>query len=485
MADKELIRPPFENDYPGISIAGFRFFQQIAGYINSLFSGNGNFVQQGTGAITRTAQSKMQEGFHVTDFGAVGDGTTNDTTAIQAAINAAVALGGSNVIFPQTVSGDYKISSKLTVSGKVLLQGTGQYHTRIYCDDCDGIEIAAGVTGVKINNIEISHAVRYTTTPNTHFGLKFAGSTGSRPFYNIVADTFFDGFGTAIETNWLWSTNFRNVHINYCHVGIYMKGLGCNNTISDCQIKTDGSAGSRGLLLGDGTNASEGLMVQNSLIYYGEENIEAIAFGQSCIMNCIIDYSRKYGIDIRNSATDMCSGWQISNNYIAVEGANGVTCVSLYNDVDHFQNVGNRVIGNYILCYDASTCPKGVVVNGDYGDNNTIMGNVVKDFSDFDISIAKGVGNIVSDNQCLSASPSTASIYAVAGNIVRGNVAIGAVNLATATTSGINGYGSGSGSPSGSVTPKSIGEEYLDTNAEPKKWYKSIGLTNSDWVALN
>lgn len=45
------------------------------------------------------------------------------------------------------------------------------------------------------------------------------------------------------------------------------------------------------------------------------------------------------------------------------------------------------------------------------------------------------------------------------------------------------GYRSGSGSPSGSVTPKFLGEEYLDTGAG--KWYKSIGSANTAWVALN
>lgn len=42
---------------------------------------------------------------------------------------------------------------------------------------------------------------------------------------------------------------------------------------------------------------------------------------------------------------------------------------------------------------------------------------------------------------------------------------------------------SGSVSPIGSIVPFFIGEEYLDSTA--KIWYKSTGLTNTDWVALN
>lgn len=57
--------------------------------------------------------------FNVIDFGAVGDGVTDDTAAIQAAINAANPRGGI-VYFPR---GDYLISSGLTVDNSVARTG--------------------------------------------------------------------------------------------------------------------------------------------------------------------------------------------------------------------------------------------------------------------------------------------------------------------------------------------------------------------------
>lgn len=78
--------------------------------------------------------------FNVTDYGALGDGSTDDTTAIQAAINAARSIpygqGGATLVFPE---GQYVVSSQLTIqpssgavvqlnilgSGSVTLSWTG------------------------------------------------------------------------------------------------------------------------------------------------------------------------------------------------------------------------------------------------------------------------------------------------------------------------------------------------------------------------
>ena len=57
--------------------------------------------------------------FNVTDFGAIGDGETDDSAAIQAAINAASPRGGV-VYLPR---GDYLISSGLTIDNSVASTG--------------------------------------------------------------------------------------------------------------------------------------------------------------------------------------------------------------------------------------------------------------------------------------------------------------------------------------------------------------------------
>ena len=66
----------------------------------SLANGSGSsligYNEGDTGAVTRTVQSRLRDFISVKDFGAVGDGVTNDTAAFLAA---ALAAGASNPIY--------------------------------------------------------------------------------------------------------------------------------------------------------------------------------------------------------------------------------------------------------------------------------------------------------------------------------------------------------------------------------------------------
>jgi len=83
-----------------------------------------SYLASGTGATARTATAKMGDVVSVKDYGATGNGTTDDTSAIQATITAVVAAGGGTVYFPP---GSYKISSTIAVgdNSNVILAGAG------------------------------------------------------------------------------------------------------------------------------------------------------------------------------------------------------------------------------------------------------------------------------------------------------------------------------------------------------------------------
>lgn len=90
---------------------------------DAFLASNHDFLQAGTGAAERTVQSKLRETISITDFGAAIDGTTDDTSAVQAAIDHAASLhSGGDVLVPRG-SGACMVSN-LTLKPLVRLIGS-------------------------------------------------------------------------------------------------------------------------------------------------------------------------------------------------------------------------------------------------------------------------------------------------------------------------------------------------------------------------
>lgn len=103
------------------------------------------FVQTGTGAVLRTVQSKARERFSVKDFGAVGDGVTDDTAAIQACITAAIQVRTPSTVstqpeiyFPAGVYLHSGLSFGTGALTQLTIRGAGEGQTYLVCSADNG-----------------------------------------------------------------------------------------------------------------------------------------------------------------------------------------------------------------------------------------------------------------------------------------------------------------------------------------------------------
>lgn len=125
-----------------------------------------------TGSVVRNVFNYLEDTLNVKSFGATGDGTTDDTAAVQAAINAASAnSAGRSVYFP---AGEYKLTSTITITAAVTIIGESPKSIKIGGGIGGGTWFFLSHTGkgFNINNsvdyysdVRISHVGTYRTQP--------------------------------------------------------------------------------------------------------------------------------------------------------------------------------------------------------------------------------------------------------------------------------------------------------------------------------
>jgi hypothetical protein len=179
--------------------------------------------------------------FNVKTYGAVGDGSTNDTASVQDAIDAAVANGGGIVYFPK---GTYKVTN-IQIDGSVRIQGSLRSVSTISTAATDNYAATISNGYAEISDIRFLYTGASSQTTGgllkwengaSMSNVRFETSNTSNKAYRLV-----DHIG-APSANWLWhNCTFGNAVTAVVDAAVHLDQtttypMPGDTMITDCQF---------------------------------------------------------------------------------------------------------------------------------------------------------------------------------------------------------------------------------------------------------
>ena len=255
-----------------------------------------SYTPAGTGAVATTVQTKLRESVSVKDFGAVGDGVTDDTAAIQAAINYVASNGGVLTLPSGTYMSD---SLQVTPTASFKINGTGTIKKRTNAANnmlqIQGTTLPISVTGITLDGDFTTHS---------EGGQGLVGYNISNMIVDNVTVTDVKNSGVIIYTD-------GTIHEN--------------NIVRNCTVNGEAHI-KNGLLIVDCKNSG----IENSSVFNVTEF--ALELKNSCtncwIRNCLVDICDLQAIVLGQTTGTGPSHCDISNVTIkasdgAIELSNG------------------------------------------------------------------------------------------------------------------------------------------------------------------
>lgn len=358
-----------------------------------------------------TQQQRGTEVVSLRDFGAVGDGITDDTVAIIAAV-----ATGKTVYIPDGIF----------LTNEIGVATTGQTIT--------------GTGILKLNNARNSNVIRINANNITIEGITI---DGNRSFQTLKENSSISGSGNGIYlADSIAATTVRNCYIHNTSLS-GIAGWGNHLSCSYTQNRIE-NTGYNGIFPSFASNRhfSYGVISNNRIMSPGQlypvsgggDGIGTVGMRHTIISGNVIYNPMFAGIALEaDNAFVSVVGNEIDGNSIFTKLSGGSPIFSKLTKGIQINDAFNiTVTGNTVR-----RCSGGIVVSGGpYGKNVTVTSNVIESCSDGILIDASSIGlmfnTIVSSNIISNTWGRPIYIFKQCSTIVSGNVIEG-VNLSNAT----------------------------------------------------
>ncbi len=342
---------------PSLDTINYRSVSDAAGITYTLPEPN---------SVLSTVQDKLKEYVSVKDFGAIGDGLADDTSAFLSAISS-----GFSIFVPE---GTYNLSQKLTSTGQVAFKGAGKTRTYLKWQNNIGQQGFSITPSSWYHTIDISDMSLLTegsaTDTAIYINWKPLGTSGIPYFDRRAYLSMLLISGTSRSSNG------------------WKKGIECDFPfavqISDCEIW--GKSSSSALLSTDFVPGSIGISVPDqsirTLANFTIKNTTIIGFLTATLIYNVeginhewCDYQVCYdGLDIRNTISKT-NQHRISHNHIGVSGTTirVRSCRQVLIESNELSYRYGRTDGGSVSIIEMDSVYACVVVG------NSIRGNVFND----------------------------------------------------------------------------------------------------------